>query len=285
MSDKLKVLVSGATGQHDVGTGKLGRYGAATPCALTRHPDGEAARALAARGAEPVAGDFDDPASLRRALAGVDAVYAMSAFWERGVDAEVAQGTALVDAAKAANVGHFVYSSVAGADKGSGVPHFESKHRVEQALVASGLPWTVLAPVYFMENLLAFPQNVEGLKQGVYAVPLPADRALQQVAVADIGAMGAVALERRLVGRRLELAGDELTGAETAAALSRALGREIRYQAVPVEAVKAQSEDLYLMYRYFDEVGYQAPIAKLREEFPEVGWHGFSAWLGEQHLS
>lgn len=278
------VLVTGATGKQG---GAVARGLAANGHrvrALSRNPGSEAAKRLAGLGVEVAQGAFGDAASLGRAMAGVDAVFAMGTFFEGGVEAEVRDGLALVSAAKAASVPHVVYTSVGSADRNTGVPHFDSKGEVEAALIASGVPWTILAPVYFMENLF-FPQTFDGIRAGMYAAPLPADRVLQQVAVADIGAMGVAAIERRLVGRRIELAGDALTGEQLAAHLSAALGRPIRYQPVPLAAVEAQSADLGAMYRYFDEVGYAVNLAALRREFPEVRWHTFADWLRAQDLT
>src|SRR6267142_1429752 len=139
------------------------------------------------RGVEIAVGDFTDHDSLVRAARGADAVYAMSTPLEQGAEKETAQGMTVTDAAQAARVAHFIYSSVAGANRATGVPHFDSKYAVEKHLQASGVPSTIVAPVSFMENLLE-PWFVPGLRQGKLAMALPATRALQQVAVADIGA-------------------------------------------------------------------------------------------------
>ena len=115
------------------------------------------------------------------------------------MDAETAQGIALVEAAADVGVDHFVYTSVGNADADTGVPHFDSKYAVEQRLAQTDLPWTVIAPAYFMDNLF-MPQTQEALGNGVYAVPMPKDVALQQVSVRDIGRFGAQLL-RPVSGR------------------------------------------------------------------------------------
>ena len=115
---------------------------------------------------------------------------------EAGVDGEAVQGMAMVDAAVASGSPHYVFSSVASADQATGIPHFESKFRVEEHLRRSGLPFTIIAPAYFMDNLLA-PWNLDALKSGVFAQALPAGRMLQQVAVADIGAFAAHVVDNR----------------------------------------------------------------------------------------
>src|SRR2546426_12201905 len=100
-----------------------------------------------------------------------------------GTDAETRQGIAAADAAKAAGV-HLVFTSVGSADRQTGVPHFDSKYEVEKHIAAIGVRATVLAPVYFMENLFF---GKEQLAKGVYAAPLPPTRPLAQIALADIG--------------------------------------------------------------------------------------------------
>ncbi len=136
-----RVLVVGATGKqggavahHLLAAGLLVRT-------LTRNPDKPAARTLADRGAEVVAGDLGDADSVRRALAGVSAVFCVTNFYEAGYAGEVAQGELMVDLAAAAGVGHFVFSSVCSADKNTGIPHFDSKYQVERHLAAGSVPF------------------------------------------------------------------------------------------------------------------------------------------------
>jgi uncharacterized protein YbjT (DUF2867 family) len=129
-----------------------------------------------------------------RAARGVDAVYAMSTPYEQGADKETAQGITITDAAKAARVAHLIYSSVASANRGTGIQHFDGKYAVEKHVQASGAPYTIVAPVFFMENLLQ-PWTLPSLRQGKLAMALPATRSLQQITVADIGAVCRVRLE------------------------------------------------------------------------------------------
>jgi uncharacterized protein YbjT (DUF2867 family) len=113
---------------------------------------------------------------------------------------------------------------------------------------------------------------------------LPAGRSLQQIAVADIGAFVAAVIERgdSVFGRRVDIAGDELTGKEAAAILSKATGREVHYEGFPPDVLRAQSEDLAVMFKWFDRTGYAADIKSLRRDFPEVTWHTFGEWAGRQ---
>lgn len=245
---KLTVLVTGATGNQGGAVARklLERgHGVRT---LSRSAESPAARELKRLGAEPVSGSFDDRESLERAARGVDAVFAMTTPFEAGMEAEVRQGTNLFEAAKAGGVRHLVYSSVASAGEDTGIPHFETKAELERRLPGLGLPFTIVAPVAFMENLLA-PWTLPGLQQGVLAVALPADRPLQQVALTDLASFVTLVLEERerFLGQRVEIASDEVTGARQAELLSELSGREIRYVEQPLEEVRAFSEEAALM--------------------------------------
>ena len=254
--------------------------------ALTRNSASSAANRLREQGVEIAVGDFTDHDSLVRAARGVDAVYAMGTPYEEGSEKETAQGITLTDAAKAAGVAHLIYSSVASADRATGIPHFDSKYEVEKHLQASAVPYTIVAPVYFMENLMQ-PWILSSLRQGKLAMALPARRSLQQIAVADIGAFVAAVIERgdTVFGRRFDIAGDELTGEEAVAILSKVTGREVHYEGFPPDVLRAQSEDLARMFEWFDRTGYAADIKGLRRDFPEVTWHTFEQWARQQDWS
>ncbi|WFP62140.1 NmrA family NAD(P)-binding protein [Mesorhizobium sp. WSM4904] len=185
----------------------------------------------------------------------------------------------MADAAKAAGIGHLIYSSVADANKKTGIPHFESKYLVEQHIERLGIPYTISAPVAFMENTVA-PWSAGALSQGIQAFALPAKRPLQLVALADIGAFVAALAERResVFGKRFDFAGDELPGEEQARILSQAIGRPITYQEIPIAVARQQSEDAAAMFEWFDRIGYDVDIAALRKHFPEVRWHSFADW-------
>jgi uncharacterized protein YbjT (DUF2867 family) len=272
MADKGLVLVSGATGQQG---GAIARelIAAGWPVrAMTRKPESDAARALAALGAEVVTADLDDEPSLHRALDGA---------W--GAEREEEQGKRFARAVKDLGVQHYLYQSVGSAHRKTGVPHFENKWRVEATLRELGIPsWTIIRPVFFMENLLG-PGFKPYIDQGTLAIGMKPETKLQMIAVRDIGKYGLAAFERRaeLNGRELDIAGDELTGLEAAAILSEVTGRQIGYRQVPIEQVRTVSEDLALMLEWFDEVGYDADIEKNAKEFG-VRPTRFREWAKEQ---
>jgi uncharacterized protein YbjT (DUF2867 family) len=271
------VLVVGATGKQGSAVVRRLRDRGFPVRAMTRDPAKPAARELAGPGIEIVHGDMEDFDSLRRALDGVHGVFAMATPYEKGSETEVRQGKSLVDAAQRAAVSHFVYSSVGSADRGTGIPHFDSKYEIEKHLQATGLQYTILRPVFFMENWLGMRQQIQ---QGVLAQPLRPDTRLQMVAVPDIGAFATMAFEHpgKWRMRAVDLAGDELSMNETAEVFSRVLGREVRYQQVPWDEFEKQSgREVTLMYRWFDEKGYEADISSLRTEHPEL--MRFERWL------
>jgi len=286
MSKKLSILVMGATGNQG---GAVVRY--LLPRGhhirtLTRNPDSPKAKRLKEQGVEVMKGDFFDVDSLVNAAKGMDTVYAMTTPFEAGVEEEVKQGIALVDAIKQAGVGHLVFGSVASADKSTNIPHFDSKYEVEKYITSLNIPYTISAPVYFMENLLS-PWFLPSLKEGTLKLGMPADRPLQQVSVNNIGAFAASLIERRekVFGQRFDFAGDELSGAETVAVVSKASGRKIGYEGFDPEMMRADNADFAAMFSWFDRVGYSANMEKLRREFPEVKWQSFEAWAKEQDWS
>ena len=284
MSGKLNVLVTGATGKQG---GHLVRELLArghSVRAFTRKPESPAAAALAELGVTIVPGNFDDEGSLERGVRGVDTVFAMSTPFEGGAITETIEGINIVRAAQRVRVKHFVYSSVAGADRATGIPHFDSKFEVEKEIRASGIPFTIVAPVFFMENFLA-EWMAAAIAQGSIAIAVPATRRLQQIAVEDIAQFTALVIERRelFLGKRIDIASDELTLTSVAAAISEITGRHVTYKELPLDAARAQNEDLARMYEWFDRVGYDADVVGLRSLYPEVQWHRFIDWAREQN--
>ena len=268
MPDKKTILVTGATGSQG---GAVARKLLDTQFqvrALTRNPDKPAARSLAERGAEVVEGDFDDRTSLDRALDGVYGVFSVQNFWEVGFDKEVEQGVRMADAAQKADVKHFVYSSVGSANEKTGIPHFDSKNQVEQHIHSLDLPFSIIRPVFFMNNWESdmLKNMVLG---GTVAQPLSPETRLQQIDVDDVGAFARLAFENpdKWIGRELDIAGDEPTMLELAEAFSSALGQDVNYFQVPWDDFRAQAGDEYTdMYRWFEDVGYHADIGALRRE-------------------
>jgi uncharacterized protein YbjT (DUF2867 family) len=278
-------LVTGATGRQGGAVARQLLKRGHRLRALTRDPEKPAARALAKMGADVTRGDLDDRPSVERALEGVYGVFSVQNFWEAGYEREVSQGITLADAAKAQGVEHFVYSSVGSSYRNTGIAAFDGKWAIEEHIRTIGLPYTILRPTSLMEDWEEMRQEI--IVGGTLAQPLDPDTALQQVSVEDIGAFAAMAFEdpEGWIGREVDLAGDEPTMVEFAETFGRVIGREVQYDQVPWEEFReAYGEDLAVMYEWFEEVGYEADIGALREEYPTLttfesylrnhGWDG-----------
>jgi uncharacterized protein YbjT (DUF2867 family) len=265
------ILVTGATGKQGGAVAKHLLQQNFQVRAMVRNLTSPAAKALADRGVELVQGDFDDRESLERAVAGAYGVFSVQAFVDDDFDLEVRQGTAIAKIAKAAGVEHFVYSSVGSADKNTGVPHFDSKAKVEAYIQEIGIPATILRPVFLMENWEMFGRD--SILNGTLMQPLSPETKLQQVSVNDVGAFAAIAFAKpsEWIGRAIDIAGDEATINETAAIFSQTIGRSVNYVQLPWEQFQQFSgEELTIMYRWLENVGYSADISTRQKEYPNL---------------
>ena len=270
------ILVTGATGQQGGAVASALLAKGQKVRVMTRTP--AKASVLANAGAEVVKGDLTNFSDLQVALRGVYGVFAMSTPFEAGMDQEVRQGTMLADAAKQAGITNFVYTSVGSAHRNTGIPHFETKWKVEQHIRQIGLPATILRPVWFMENFTTFAKPST---EGVITLPMKSSRKLAMVACKDIGEFGAAAFLRPndFLGQAIDVAGDELTMPEVAAQLTHAIGRPIRFQEFPMEqAEAAMGHDLTTMFRWFNEVGYTIDIPTLEQKF-QLPLTTFAEWV------
>ena len=275
------VLVAGATGRQG---GAVVRHMLSKGWglrALTRNPKSYAARQLMDKGVELVQGDLDDPASLERAARVVYGIYSVQDFWTVGAKREVQQGKNLADVAKKAGVEHFVYSSAGGAERNSGITHFETKWAVEKHIRSLGLPTTIFRPAAFMETYRILEVEV-GLLKGKLADPIRGDKPYQTIATDDIGGFVALAFDRpkEFIGLELEIAGSELTNRQTAEVFSRVLNRPVKFQKLPMPTVRLfLGKEFYEMFHWFNTAGFQANIPELRRKYPEVHLHSLEEWL------
>jgi uncharacterized protein YbjT (DUF2867 family) len=275
------VLVTGATGRQG---GAVVRHMLAQAWklrALVRELGGAAVRALTDHGVEVVKGDLEDPASLDNAARGARGVYSVQDYWSVGARREVQQGKNIADAARKAGVEHFVYSSVGGAERNSGIDHWESKWEVEKHIRQLGLPATMLRPAAFMENYYIDQVEVALLK-GKLMDPIRADKPYQTIAADDIGAFAALAFSRpkEFIGLELELAGSELTNPQAAQVFSRVLGKKVKFQKLPMPMVRlVLGKEFYQMFRWFNAEGFKANIPELRRKYPEVRLQTLEEWL------
>ena len=304
-SNKL-IAVVGATGAQGGGLARAilaDAGGGFAVRALTRKVDSANARALAAAGAEVVVADSDDEASLVRALQGAHGAYFVTNFWEHlSPDREQAQAAAMARAAKAAGVAHVVWSTLEdsrnfipvgdprmptlmGRYK---VPHFDAKGESDRFFAEAGVPTTYLLTSFYWENLIFFGMGPKRAADGVldWAMPLGSAR-FPGIAVEDIGrcAYGVFKRGAELVGQRVGIAGEHLTGTEMAAAMADAFGEPVRYQALDPAVFRSfgfpGAEDLGNMFQFNIEFAAdfcrQRDLARSRALNPAL--RTFAQWL------
>ncbi|MFL9656820.1 NmrA/HSCARG family protein [Streptomyces sp. PB17] len=267
------IAVFGATGQQGGAVVDALLARGARVRALVRTPTSDRAQALAARGVEPAVVRIGDPASTVAVLEAVDAFYFMTpeANSLEEVEEEVRVGTALVDAAAAARVPHVVFNSAFGADRERGVPHHDSKHRIEEYLKRSGLRATMVRPAAFMENFATV--MAPSLEDGtiVLRLPLPDDVVLKMISIEDIGKVAAAILlgTADVPGGAVAVVGDEPTGPQIAAAFGTRAGLPSRYEALPLSVLGNDLDKA--MFRQFAEASASpSDIAAVRAIEPAV---------------
>jgi len=306
MADKKIIAVVGATGAQGGGLVRAilaDRNGEFRVRALTRNPDSDKARALAAAGAELVRADLDDQASLERAFAGAHGVFALTNFWEHfSPEKELAQAGNQARAAKAAGVHHVIWSTLEdtrrwvplGDDRlptlqgRYKVPHFDAKGEADNIFRVLGVPTTFLLTAFYWDNLIYFGAGPQKGADGRLAISFPlGDKKLPSIAVEDIGKAAYAIFKRgdEFINRTVGIAGEHLSGQEMAAALSRALGREIVYNAVTPETYRGLgfpgADDMGNMFQFkrdFNE-DFRAvrSIDFTRDLNPEL--QSFETWL------
>jgi len=268
---------------------------------VTRNPASDKARALAAAGAEVVAGDADDPPTLERAFAGAHGAYCVTNYWEHlDVHREGRQATAMAHATKRAGLQHVVWSTLEDTRRDvplddprlptlSGrykVPHFDSKGSVDHVFAAEAAPTSYLLAAFYWENFIHFGMGPRAGEGGSLVLALPLGGApLPGIAAGDIGrcAYGVFRRGPAAAGRRFGIAGETLSGEQMAQKMGRALGRPVAFQDVPFAVYRGLgfpgAEDLGNMFEYHLMMGdrFQRSPKVARELSPEV--QDFDAWL------
>lgn len=277
MNDRI-IAVTGATGQQGGAVARKLLADGWKVRALTRDFDKPAAQELAALGAELVQGDMDNRAELDAAFQGVYGVFSVQNFWlpNVGFEGEIRQGKNAADAAKAAGVQHLVYSSVGSAHRGMGQKHFDSKWQIEQYIHSLGVPYTILRPVFFMDNhnwSRAYILN--GIFTGMGLRP---EKEIQSIAVEDIGVFAALAFANRdeYLGKTIELAGDALTEAQIAETFTKVVGRPVNLTP-PSGGGWGDPEEQAAAFNFFNGEAYDADIPALRKLHP--GLLTLEQWL------
>ena len=266
---KKTILVIGATGHQGGAAIAALKQTDFSIRALVRSAGDPSAQLLARSGIKIVQGDLDDPESLLPAMQGVYGVFSVQGY--RLGDREVTQGKSVADAAHKSGVQHLVYSSVGGADRSSGVPHFETKWQIEQYIRTLGLPHTILRPAAFMENLeMTPPFMFMTLMRSVLK-----HKPLQLIAVEDIGKWVATAFlhPQEFTGKSIEIAGDEVTYEQMQQAYKKVYGKSQASIRVPGWLLGYGGK----MFKWFRDGGYRADIPYCRRAVPDM--LTFEAWL------
>ena len=275
MPEKKIIAIVGATGAQGGGLARAilnDPNGGFAARALTRDVHSEKAQALAKAGAEVVAADVDDPASLRRAFEGAHGTVCVTFFWSHlSPEKEIAEAKAMAEAAKQTGVSHVIWSTLedtrkwvplddnrmptlAGKYK---VPHFDGKGEANQHFIAAGVPTTLLLTSFYWDNFIYFGMAPKKGPDGRLAITLPmGDKKLPGMAAEDIGkcALGIFRKDGEFIGKTVGVAGEHLTGEQMAAAFSRALGQEVRYNSVTPEVYRSfgfpGADDLGNMFQF-----------------------------------
>jgi uncharacterized protein YbjT (DUF2867 family) len=275
MAEKKIIAVVGATGAQGGGLVRAilnDPNGGFAARAITRDVKSDKAKALAKLGAEVVAADVDDEESLKRAFKGAYGVYCVTFFWAHySPEKEIANATAMARAAKAAGVQHAIWSTFEDTRKlvplsdnrmptlqgKYKVAHFDGKSEADHVFRDLGVPTTFLLTSFYWENLIYFGSGPKKGADGKLAITFPmGDKKLPGMSSEDIGkcAYGIFKKGREFIGKTVGIAGEHLTGAQMAAALTKALGREVRYNDVPPEVYRSfgfpGAEDMGNMFQF-----------------------------------
>ncbi|SDU46209.1 NmrA/HSCARG family protein [Jiangella alkaliphila] len=305
MTEQKIIAVVGATGQQGGGVARAilddpeRRFALR---ALTRRPDSDAAKALAAQGAEIVTADLDDEASVRAALDGAYGGFFVTAFWEyNSVEREQRQARVLAGAAAAAGLRHVIWSTLPDTrahidpdddraptlEGGYKVPHFDGKGEADAFFAEAGVPTTYLSTTFYFEAFIDFFRPARG-EDGVLSVKVPmGDSKLPGIAAEDIGrtAFGIFARGPELAGQTVSISGENLTGAEYAAAFSKELGETVEYRPMSLDEVRALpvpgADDIANMFFFYAEHEDAFAGARVPEKVRELNPHlqDFAGWL------
>jgi len=308
MAEKRIIAVVGATGAQGGGLVRAilsDERGGFSARALARDVNSDKAKGLAKLGAEVVAADVDDLESLKRAFEGAYGAYCVTFFWAHfSPEKELAEATNMAQAAKHAGIGHVIWSTLEDTRQwvplsdnrmptlmgNYKVPHFDAKGEANQVFTDLGLPVTFLLTSFYWDNFIYFGMGPKKGPDGKLALTMPmGDKKLPGIAAQDIGrcAYGIFKRGREFIGKTVGIAGEHLTGAQMAAALTKALGQEVRYNDVPPEVYRSfgfpGAEDLGNMFQFkrdFNE--YFCGVRKLevaRGLNPAL--QSFDAWLAQ----
>ncbi len=254
MQNSKTIFVTGATGNQGGAVARsLVHYGFKVK-ALTRNPSSPLAQNLKKINVEIIQGDLNNTDTFRHQIKDVYGIFSVQTF-EKGIEKEIRQGVGLADLAKEVAVKHFLYTSVLAADLNTGIPHFESKFKIENHIKQIDLPYTIVRPVSFYENFL-IPQVKSRILKGKLPSPVNIDVKQQFIGSKDIGEIGATIFLKpaSYLGKTMTIAAEEMDMKEVSNLFSEVLGKQITYQKLPMLITRLfMGKDLYKMFKWINE--------------------------------
>lgn len=288
MADKKIIAVLGATGAQGGGLVRAIQSdpkSAFRARAVTRNPGSDAAKALAKLGAEVVAGDVDDAASIVRAFTGAHGAFCVTFFWAHfSPEKEFAEAGVMAQAAKQAGVAHVIWSTLEDTRRWVPltdnrmptlmgkykVPHFDAKGEANHLFADAGVPATLYHTSFYWDNFIFFGSGPKPGPDGQLQLTMPmGDKKLPAMAAEDIGrcAYGVFKRGGEFLGKSIGVAGEHLTGTEMAEKMSRAIGKPVRYNAVSPEVYRSfgfpGADDLGNMFQFKRD--FNADFCRLRD--------------------
>ena len=278
MSAVKKIFVTGATGNQGGATTRNLLSKGFYVKALVRNP--AAAKLIAHENLEIIKGDLDDVNSYRYHLHDCDGVFC-NLVYIHGIDREIKQGFELVNASKENNVKHFVYASVIGSDLRTGIPHWESKNKIEDHIRASGLSYTILRPSSLYENML-IPQIKSRILKGKLVLPTHKTTVQQFISSEDVGKIATTVFSNpeKYKGLTINLAAEQMNGEQLASTYSKVMGREIKFQQLPMLITRlVMGKDLTKMFRWVNNNNscFVKDLQAFKNEFP--GMLSLEDWI------
>ncbi len=284
--DIKRIMVTGATGHQGGAVLRALKNSGHKLYGLSRHLNNEKVKKLEKAGVTMIEGDFHRINSLKKAFRNIDSLFLVGTPYETGPTLETINDINVIDIAFEVGITHLVFSSMANANKNTEIPHFDSKWRVEEYLMDRGIPYTIIAPTFFYENMIS-SFLLPDLKENILTLPMPKEVKLQCMSLKNLGEFAAMVLKdrERFINMRIDMAEDALNGPMFAESISSAYGRKINYVVEPMDQMRSMSEDMATMFDWFNKIGYSVNIDAFMSRYPEIEWISFSQWAMHQDWS
>ncbi len=280
MQPAKKIFVTGASGNQGGATVRNLLSKGFHVKALIRNPAASATKLIAHENLEIIKGDLDDPASYNEHLKNIDGIFCNLIFSE-GIDKEIKQGFDLVQLSKEKNVTHFVYSSVIGCELNTGIPHWESKFKIENQIKSSGIGFTIIRPSSLYENLL-IPDVKKRILKGKLVLPTRKTKVQQFISSEDVGRIATTVFSNpeKYQGRTITLAAEQMDGEQLAILFAKVMEKEIKFQQLPMFITRVvMGRKLAKMFQWINnnDALFVKDISALKKEFP--GLLGLEEWI------